>query len=245
MMNNRYMIIIVLGSALRYLHTEWDQCVLHGDIKPSNILLDSSHSTKLGDFGLARLVDHGAGPRTTQVVMGTAGYIDPEFIRTRRPSVESDVYSFGVVLLEIVTGRRPEMEHPDKVIPLLKWIWDLYDRNALLEAVDKRLLTEGRQLLDGGCEWQLQRVLVVGLWCAHPEPSVRPSIVQAMNVLQSEDVTLPVLSQQEYNRTTFDFSRGTRGYHSPGTGNIYGDYGSPATGNISNHDVSWVLNGGR
>jgi len=137
------------------------------------------------------------------------------------------------------------MEQPDKVIPLLKWIWDLYDRRALLEAVDKRLLTEGRQLLDGGCEWQLQRVLVVGLWCAHPEPSVRPSIVQAMNVLQSEDVTLPVLSQQEYNRTTFDFSRGTRGYHSPGAGNIYGDYRSPATGNISNHDVSWVLNGGR
>jgi len=61
-----------------------------------------------------------------------------------------------------------------------------------------------------------------------------------MNVLQSEDVTLPVLSQQEYNRATFDFSRGTRGYHSPATGNIYGDYGSPATGNISNDDVSWV-----
>ena len=123
MMNNRYMIILGLGSALRYLHTEWDQCVLHGDIKPSNILLDSSHSTKLGDFGLARLIDHGARPGMTQVVMGTTGYIDPEFIRTRRPSVESDVYSFGVVPLEIIMGRQPKMEHPDKVILLLD---DLY-----------------------------------------------------------------------------------------------------------------------
>jgi len=82
--------------------------------------------------------------------MGTAGYIDPEFIRTRRPSVESDVYRFCVVLLDIVTGRLQEMEHPGKVIPLLKWIWDLYNRNALVEAVDKRLLTKARQLLDGG-----------------------------------------------------------------------------------------------
>ncbi|XP_062179577.1 L-type lectin-domain containing receptor kinase IX.1-like [Phragmites australis] len=231
--SQRYNIILGLGSALRYLHTEWDQCVLHGDIKPSNILLGPSHSTKLGDFGLARLVDHGAGSRTTQVVMGTAGYIDPEFIRSRRPSTESDVYSFGVVLLEIITGRRPEMEHPDRVIPLLKWIWDLYDRNTLLEAVDERL-AEGK-LDDAGCscEWQLRRVLVVGLWCAHPDPGVRPSIVQAMNVLQSEDVTLPVLSRQVYNRTTSDFSHGSRGYD------------SPAAENICRDDESWALSGGR
>ncbi|RLM61749.1 hypothetical protein C2845_PM14G08120 [Panicum miliaceum] len=188
---------------------------------PSNILLDSSHSTKLGDFGLARLVDHGAGPRTTKVVMGTAGYIDPEFIRRRRPSTESDIYSFGVVLLEIVTGRRPVMEHQDNVLPLPEWIWDLYERNVLLEAVDQRL-TRGR--VDGGCKWQLQRVLVVMLWCAHPDPGARPSIVKAINVLQSEDVTLPVLSR--VYRTTSDFSRGSRC-------------------NISGDDGSWALSGGR
>ncbi|KAL6873739.1 hypothetical protein ACP4OV_013821 [Aristida adscensionis] len=197
--SERYKIMLGLGSALRYLHTEWDQCVLHGDIKPSNILLDSSHSTKLGDFGLARLVDHGAGPRTTQVVMGTAGYIDPAFIRTRRPSVESDVYSFGVVLLEMATGRRPEMEHPDTVIPLLRWVWDLYDRSTLLEAVDERLAITSHGKLHDDEEWQLQRVLVVGLWCAHPDPTGRPSIVQAMNVLQSQDVTLPVISSPHHD----------------------------------------------
>ncbi|CAN6361319.1 unnamed protein product [Urochloa humidicola] len=220
--SERYTIILGLGSALRYLHTEWDQCVLHGDIKPSNILLGSSRSTtKLSDFGLARLVDHGAGPRTTQVVMGTAGYIDPEFIRSRQPSTESDVYSFGVVLLEIATGRRPEMmEHPDRAIPLLEWVWDLYGRGALLDAVDERLVAAAGELPGGGGGWQLRRVLVVGLWCAHPDPAVRPSIVQAMNVLQSEDVTLPILSRQVP--------------------------ASAKSENASGEDVSWaLLSGGR
>ncbi|GJN12736.1 hypothetical protein PR202_ga31042 [Eleusine coracana subsp. coracana] len=236
-MGTRYRIVLGLGSALRYLHTEWDQCVVHGDIKPSNILLDSSHSTKLGDFGLARLVDHGAGPRTTQVVMGTAGYIDPVFIRTRRPSTESDVYSFGVVLLEIVTGRRPEMENPDKVIPLIRWIWDLYDRNALMEALDERLVAGGSWLGgedEGGCGWQVRRVLIVGLWCAHPDPGLRPSIVEAMNVLQSKDMTLPVLSRQLYNRTTSGFSHGSSGYDILAAGT-----------NISSDEMSWTLSGGR
>lgn len=163
--------------------------------------------------------------------MGTAGYIDPEFIRTRRPSTESDVYSFGIVVLEIVSGRRPENEYPNKVTPVLKWIWDLYDRDSVLEAVDHRL--RGDELdPEHGCEWQLRRAIVVGLWCAHPDPSVRPSVVQAMNVLQSEDVTLPVLSRQVY-RTTSDFSHVSRGY----------DASSGA--NISSDDASWTLSGGR
>ncbi|KAM3206598.1 hypothetical protein ACQJBY_061983 [Aegilops geniculata] len=223
----RYRIILGLGSALRYLHTEWEQCVLHGDIKPSNILLDSLCSTKLADFGLARLVEHGAGPRTTQVVMGTAGYIDPEFIRTRRPTTESDVYSFGIVLLEVVSGRRPdmgmEMEQPaaaDKVIqlPLLKWIWDLYEKSAIAEAADERL-KQDNQLNDGDCEWQLHRTLVVGLWCTHPNPSARPSVVQFMNVLQSEDVKLPALSRPGPS----DISPGLHGNNASSSANACGD----------------------
>uniref|UniRef100_A0A8I6XRF2 Protein kinase domain-containing protein n=1 Tax=Hordeum vulgare subsp. vulgare TaxID=112509 RepID=A0A8I6XRF2_HORVV len=88
-------IALGLGSALRYLHTEVEQyCVVHGDIKSSNVMIDSSGEAKLGDFGLARLLQHGADPRTTEVVAGTIGYIDPEFVNSRRPCAESDVYSF-------------------------------------------------------------------------------------------------------------------------------------------------------
>ena len=104
---NRYKIIIGLGSALRYLYTEWEQCVVHGDIKPSNIMLDSSLDAKMGDFSLARLIDHDVRPTTTKVVLDTTGYIDLKLVNTRRPSAVSDIYSFDIVLLELVTGRRP------------------------------------------------------------------------------------------------------------------------------------------
>ena len=69
----RYKIILGLGSALHYLHRDWDQHVVHGDIKPRNIMLDSSYNAKLGDFRLARLGDHGTGPQTTDLVKGTMG----------------------------------------------------------------------------------------------------------------------------------------------------------------------------
>ncbi|TVU09227.1 hypothetical protein EJB05_42677, partial [Eragrostis curvula] len=184
----RYKIILGLGSALSYLHRDWDQCVVHGDIKPSNIMLDSSYNTKLGDFGLARLVDHGTGLQTTATVLGTAGYIDPDFVNTRRPSTESDVYSFGIVLLEIVSGRQPVVQAPPFV--LLKWVWSLYGQGRTIEAADARLRV--------GDERQMERALVVGLWCAHHDPGQRPSIAQAMQVLQSKDAKLPVLPPHMY-----------------------------------------------
>ena len=121
---NRYKIIIGLGSTLQYLYVEWEQCVVHGDIKPSNIMLDSSLDAKMGDFGLARLIDHGVRPATTKVVLGTAGYIDPELVNTRCPSAVSDVYSFDVVLLELITGRRPveEPDDNDDLFMLVRWV---------------------------------------------------------------------------------------------------------------------------
>nr|CAB3453171.1 unnamed protein product [Digitaria exilis] len=201
----RYKIMIGLGSALRYLHSEWEQCVVHGDIKPSNIMLDSSRDAKLGDFGLARLFDHGVQPATTRVVLGTAGYIDPELVNTRRPSTESDMYSFGVVLLELVTGRRPveEPDDSDELFVLVKWVWRLYSAGDVADAVDERLLrSSGQGNVVGANEEerrQMERALVVGLWCAHPDSSRRPSAAQAMNVLQAAaDLALPVLRPQMY-----------------------------------------------
>jgi len=176
--------------------------VVHGDIKPSNIMLDESLGTRLGDFGLSRLGDHGARWHTTRAVMGTAGYIDPEFVNTHHPSTYSDVYSFGIVLLEIVSGRCPVilLEGGAHFI-LVKWMWGLHSRNAILDAADERLRSGGNEA-DDRC---IERVLVVGLWCAHPDPSERPSIAQAMHVLQSEDARLPALTPQMY-RTVSEFA---------------------------------------
>ncbi|KAJ1278906.1 hypothetical protein BS78_04G114800 [Paspalum vaginatum] len=182
----RYKIALDLGSALLYLHRDCEKCVVHGDIKPANVMLDVSHNAKLGDFGLARLIEHGDEPRTTQVVAGTAGYIDPEFINNRWPRTELDVFSFGVVLLEIACGKRPASRHPNGASTLLAWVLHLYDRGLILDAADQRLNAEFDQR-------QMERVLVTGLWCARQDPMQRPSIVQAMDVLRSADAELPVL----------------------------------------------------
>ncbi|CAL5076055.1 unnamed protein product [Urochloa decumbens] len=196
----RYKIILGLGSALHYLHRDWDQRVVHGDIKPSNIMLDSSYNAKLGDFGLARLGDHGTGPQTTDLVRGTMGYIDPEFVNTHQRSTESDIYSFGIVLLEIVSGR-PPVNRLDPSFSLLKWVQSLYCQGegdilvGLLGAADARLRGDD----DGEAhQRQMERALVVGLWCTQRDPGERPSIAEAMHVLQSEHCKLPALSLHMY-----------------------------------------------
>ncbi|KAI5333146.1 hypothetical protein L3X38_023276 [Prunus dulcis] len=99
----RYKIAQGLASGLLYLHKEGEQCVLHRDIKSSNVMSDSNFNPKLGDFGLARLVDHGKQSQTT-ILAGTMGCMAPDYVNTGKAS---KVYSFGVVALEIACGREP------------------------------------------------------------------------------------------------------------------------------------------
>ncbi|KAI8540907.1 hypothetical protein RHMOL_Rhmol08G0021900 [Rhododendron molle] len=140
----RYKIALGLAFALLYLHEEWEQCVIHRDIKSSNIMLDSNYNARLGDFGLARLVDHELGLETT-VLAGTMGYLAPECVITGNASKESYVYSFGVVALEIACGRKPILElnrDLGRHERLSEWVWSLYGKGQLLEAVDKDLTME-------------------------------------------------------------------------------------------------------
>ncbi|CAL4898846.1 unnamed protein product [Urochloa decumbens] len=174
----RHKIVLGIGSALLYLHQDWEQCVLHRDIKPSNVMLDASFNAKLGDFGLARLVDHGSRLHTT-VLAGTMGYMDPECMITGRADIKSDVYSFGVLLLEIACGRRPPVartQHGDEdgehdVVHIVQWVWEFYGRGNVKGEFDAR---------------EMETMMVVGLWCAHPDRSLTPSIRQAVNVLWRE-----------------------------------------------------------
>ncbi|KAI3992878.1 hypothetical protein MKX01_034228 [Papaver californicum] len=148
----RYKIALGLASALLYLHEEWEQCVVHRDIKSSNVMLDSNFNAKLGDFGLARLVDHDSGSQTT-VLAGTMGYLAPECIATGKSSKESDVYSFGIVALEIACGRKP-VEGIGSV--LVEWVWELYGSGKIIEAADEKLKMD----FD---EQQMENLMVLGL----------------------------------------------------------------------------------
>nr|GMD02838.1 L-type lectin-domain containing receptor kinase IX.1-like [Ipomoea batatas] len=181
----RYRIAQGLASALFYLHEKWEKCVLHRDIKPSNVLLDSSFNAKLGDFGLAWLVDHENAPQKT-IVGGTPGYVAPECNFTFKTSKESDVYSFGIVALGIATGQRAILANdPEGVKTLVEWVWDLYGMGKLLEAVDPKLCGN----FD---EQEMEQLMMIGLWCAHPDSTCRPKISQALHCLKFL-VQLPTL----------------------------------------------------
>ncbi|CAJ1936165.1 unnamed protein product [Sphenostylis stenocarpa] len=165
----RYNIALDLASALLYLQEEWEKCVLHRDIKSSNIMLDSNFNPKLGDFGLARLVDHDKGSETTDVA-GTMGCLAPECMNIGQARKESDIFSFGIVVLEIATGRKAiHHKHMEGEVSVVEWVWELYGLRNLLAAVDPKLHGE----FDAQ---QMECLLVVGLWCANPDSAARPPV---------------------------------------------------------------------
>ncbi|CAI9272419.1 unnamed protein product [Lactuca saligna] len=103
-------------------------------------MLDSGFNVKLGDFGLARLMDHELGPQTTGNLAGTLGYMAPEYVRTGKASKESDVYSFGVVAMEICCGRKArDCIDGDSEMGLVDWVWCLHGKGEILSGVDERL----------------------------------------------------------------------------------------------------------
>ncbi|KAK2360804.1 L-type lectin-domain containing receptor kinase IV.1 [Trifolium repens] len=185
--SQRFRIIKGVASGLFYLHEEWEQVVVHRDIKASNVLLDSELNGRLGDFGLSRLYDHGTDPQTTHVV-GTLGYLAPEHTRTGKATTSSDVYSFGAFLLEVVCGKRPieqKREYESEGVILVDYVYDCWKRGDIVEAKDVNLS-------DYVVE-EVELVLKLGLLCSHCEALARPSMRQVLRYLERE-LSLPDLS---------------------------------------------------
>ncbi|CAK7331456.1 unnamed protein product [Dovyalis caffra] len=181
----RYQILRGVGSALLYLHEEWEQVVLHRDVKASNVLLDADLNGRLGDFGLAKFHDHGSTPQTTNVV-GTVGYLAPEITRTGKATTCSDVFAFGTFMLEVACGRKPvESETPPEEVVLVDWVFESWKRGAILGTVDPRL--EGNYV-----EKEMDLILKLGLLCTHLTPAARPSMRQVVQYLDG-NATLPDL----------------------------------------------------
>jgi hypothetical protein len=172
----RAMILRGVASGLVYLHEEWEQVVVHRDVKASNVLLGADLGPRLGDFGLARLYEHGADPTTTRIV-GTLGYMAPELTETAKATKATDVFAFGALLLEVVCGRRPI--DPVTGVNLLRWVRDLGVRGDLVHAVDERL--NGRYDKE-----EAKLLLWLGLMCSQTRPEARPSIRQVCQYLDGE-----------------------------------------------------------
>lgn len=203
----RFLIIKGIASGLYYLHEEWEQVVVHRDIKASNVLLDSEMNARLGDFGLAKLYNHGSDMQTT-IIAGTLGYLAPEITRTGKASPLTDVFAFGVFLLEVTTGRKPvERDTEGGIHMLVDLISAHLDRETLpMDMVDPRL--EGEYNTD-----EASLVLKLGLLCSHPLPDLRPSMRQVMQYLDGQ-LPFPELvpSHTSFSMLSMAQSRGLDSY---------------------------------
>ncbi|CAL5062003.1 unnamed protein product [Urochloa decumbens] len=185
--NERYRIIKGVAASLLYLHEDCEKVVIHRDIKSSNVLLDHEMESKLSDFGLAKLYDHGTDPQSTRVA-GTIGYLAPELIRTGKATPLTDVFAFGVFLLEVASGRRPiDRDDCNNQIVLVDWVIEHHDNGSILDVVDPRLVGKYERE-------EVILVLKLGLICAHPMPNVRPSMRRVMQYLESSQSVPPDLS---------------------------------------------------
>eukprot|EP01018_Ginkgo_biloba_P036402 Gb_35264 [translate_table: standard] len=177
----RYNIIIGIVRGLLYLHRDSQLRIIHRDIKASNILLDDNLNPKIADFGLAKIFPEGETHISTRVV-GTHGYMAPEYVMQGQLSVKADVYSFGVLLLEIVSGRKntdfdllPEMQ------VLLGWAWGLYNEGRIVDVVDQTILMAATR----PDQEQALRCLQIGLLCAQADAAIRPQMHDVIMMLNS------------------------------------------------------------
>ncbi|KAJ3668894.1 hypothetical protein LUZ60_010844 [Juncus effusus] len=161
-----------VAHAIAYLHEYADHPIIHRDIKASNILLTDSLRAKVADFGFARLAPD--DPEATHIstqVKGTAGYVDPEYLRTYQLSEKSDVYSFGVVLVELVTGRRPIERGKDRKERMTtNWALRKYKEGDVVIAMDARLRRNPATVT------AVEKMLRLAEECVIPSRKSRPSM---------------------------------------------------------------------
>ncbi|XP_077220575.1 phytosulfokine receptor 1-like isoform X2 [Tasmannia lanceolata] len=177
---------IAQGTArgLAYLHESCQPHILHRDIKSSNILLDENFEAHLADFGLARLILPYETHVTTDLV-GTLGYIPPEYGQAPVATFKGDVYSFGVVLLELLTGKRPmDMCKPRGCRDLIQWVLQMKKEKRETEVFDPFIY-------DKENDKQLLQVLEIACICLNECPKVRPFIQQIVNWLDSIGLNSP------------------------------------------------------
>ncbi|OAY72657.1 Proline-rich receptor-like protein kinase PERK8 [Ananas comosus] len=175
---------VAAGSArgIAYLHEDCHPRIIHRDIKSSNILLDNNFEAQVADFGLARLADTNVTHISTRV-MGTFGYLAPEYASSGKLTERSDVFSFGVVLLELITGRKPvDASRPLGDESLVEWARPLL--NEALESGKFEELVDPR-LQKNYNEVEMFRMIEAAAACIRHSASRRPKMSQVVRVLDS------------------------------------------------------------
>ncbi|XP_042063754.1 proline-rich receptor-like protein kinase PERK3 [Salvia splendens] len=214
--DTRMKIALDAARGLAYLHEDSQPCVIHRDFKASNILLENNFLAKVSDFGLAKQAPEGRANYLSTRVMGTFGYVAPEYAMTGHLLVKSDVYSYGVVLLELLTGRKPvDMSQPSGQENLVTWARPiLREKDRLEELADPRL--SGKYPKE-----DLFRVCTIAAACVAPDASQRPTMGEVVQSLKMVQRVTEYQDSAAASTTAPNLRQSLTTYESDGTSSIF------------------------
>ncbi|KAG6715116.1 hypothetical protein I3842_05G234700 [Carya illinoinensis] len=190
--SKRFEIIIGIARGILYLHHDSRLRIIHRDLKTSNILLDDEMNPKISDFGVARILNGDQIQDRTNRVVGTYGYMSPEYAVFGKFSTKSDVFSFGVILLEIVSGKKNNgsyMEHPS--LTLIGHVWELWREDRALDIVDS-------SINESYVPHEALRSIQIGLLCVQEDVRDRPDMLEVLLMLGTDAITLPSPKQPAF-----------------------------------------------